>query len=142
MDRLLREINAEKELIERTLLALEKALNRAEQTIIELTAMGTFIHNAYNGMENILKRILKFKKVSVPNSRSSHKDLLDHSVETGIISASLSDKLDAYRGFRHFFVHAYGFMLDPEQLMPLIEGFPALWGQFETEIDLFLAQTR
>ena len=139
MDRLLREINAEKELVERTLSALEEALNRPEKTIIELSAMGTFIHNAYNGMENILKRILKFEDVSVLDSRSSHKDLLDHSVETGIISESLSDKLDEYRGFRHFFVHAYGFMLDTEQLMPLVESFPAVWTQFETEIDLFLA---
>lgn len=138
MDRLQREINAEKELVERALLALEEALNRSEKTIIELSAMGTFIHNAYNGMENILKRILKSKHVAVPDSRSSHKDLLDRSVETGIISEAISDELDEYRGFRHFFIHGYGFMLDAEQLMPLVENLPALWLQFKTEIDLFL----
>ena len=51
----------------------------------------------------------------------------------------LVQELDEYRGFRHFFVHAYGFMLDTGQLIPLAENLPATWAQFETEIELYLA---
>ncbi len=139
MDKLRQEVTAEKEHIEKTLSALGEALSRPEKTIIELAAIGTFLHNVYSGMENILKRILKFKGITVPGSQSSHKDLLDHSVAAGVISQSLSEELDEYRGFRHFFVHAYGFMLDREQLIPLAENLPVIWVQFETEIELYLA---
>ncbi len=139
MDKLVREVAVEKEHIEKTLSGLNQALNRSEKTIIELAATGTFLHNIYSGIENILKRILKFKGVTISDSKSFHKDLLDHSVTAGIISQSLSDDLDEYRGFRHFFVHAYGVMLDTEQLLPLAENLPAIWIHFETEIELFLA---
>ncbi|MCB0190863.1 MAG: hypothetical protein KDJ65_02865 [Anaerolineae bacterium] len=140
MDKLIREIAAEKEHIEKTVLALSKAMSRPEKTIIESAAIATFLHNVYSGIENILKRILKFKGDTIVSSPSSHKDLLDHSVAAGVISQSLSEELDEYRGFRHFFVHAYGFMLDMEQLTPLAENLPAIWAQFETEIGLFLTR--
>lgn len=63
----------------------------------------------YKGMENILKRLLKFKRVEIPSSESSHKDLLNLAVNGNIISQSLSDELDKYRGFRHFFFMRMGF---------------------------------
>ncbi|MCH8291296.1 hypothetical protein IH992_09375 [Candidatus Poribacteria bacterium] len=68
MDELLREIAAEKEQISQTLTALEEALNRQKRTIVELAAIATFLHNFYNGIENLLKRVLQFKKVSIPDS--------------------------------------------------------------------------
>ena len=139
MDKLVQEVTAEKEHIAKTLSALGEALSRPDKTIIELAAIGAFLHNIYSGMENILKRILKFEGITLPGSPSSHKDLLDLSVTAGVISQSLSEKLDDYRGFRHFFVHSYGFMLDRKQLIPLAENLPATWAQFETEIELYLA---
>jgi hypothetical protein len=45
MDKLAQEIAAEKEHIEKTLSALSEALNRPEKTIIELAAIGAFLHN-------------------------------------------------------------------------------------------------
>jgi hypothetical protein len=102
MDELVQEVTAEKEHIEKTLLALSEALSRPEKTIIELAAIGAFLHNIYSGMENILKRILKFEGITIPGSQSSHKDLLDHSVAAGVISQSLSEELDEYRGFGTF----------------------------------------
>jgi hypothetical protein len=55
-----------------------------------------------------------------------------------IISTGLSEHLDVYRGFRHFFMHAYGVMLREEELSPLAEKLPYVWAQFEQEIDQFL----
>ena len=52
-----------------------------------------------------------------------------------IISQHLSDKLDKYRGFRHFFIHAYGILLEEEELQPLAENLPKVWKQFEKEIE-------
>ena len=112
MDELLREVEAEKEHIQATLQALKEALERKEKTVVELAAIATFLQNAYNGIENILKRILKYEGISVPLSESWHKDLLDLSIDRQIISSGLSRKLDEYRAFRHFFVHGYGITSD------------------------------
>ena len=138
MDELRREIAAEKEHISNTLRALQEALERKEKTVVELAAVATFLQNTYNGMENILKRILKFKRVSVPASGSSHKDLLDLSVDNQIVSLELSQELDEYRAFRHFSVHGYGIMLDEQRLIPLAENLPNMWGRFESELESFL----
>lgn len=56
-------------------------------------------------------------------------------MDESIISQELSEKLDKYRGFRHFFIHAYGVMLDKEELKPLAENFSEVWNQFEHEIE-------
>ena len=142
MDELLREVQAEKEHILDTLRALNEAFGRKEKTVVELAAISTFLQNMYNGMENILKRALKFKGMSIPVSESWHKDLLDLSVNNQIISLELSKRLDEYRAFRHFSIHGYGIMLDKEKLMPLAENLPNLWKDFESELDTFIKSFR
>ncbi|MEA1869780.1 MAG: hypothetical protein U9N09_06520 [Euryarchaeota archaeon] len=138
MDELLREVQAEKEYVLDTFQALNEALQRKEKTVVELAAIATFLQNMYNGMENILKRVLKFKRISIPASASWHKDLLDLSVNNQIISLELSKRLDEYRAFRHFSIHGYGVLLDKERLMPLADGLPNLWKDFEFEIATFM----
>lgn len=59
-------IIAEIENVDISLTHLEEAMARKEKTVIELAAMGTFLHNIYNGIENILKQILYEKKMSIP----------------------------------------------------------------------------
>jgi len=140
MDELHREIAAEREHIADTLSALQEALRRKERTVVELAAMATFLQNTYNGMENLLKRILKPRRVSLPLSSSSHKDVLQLSVDNRIVSPELAEQLDEYRAFRHFSVHGYGIMLDEEKLIPLAEALPDTWGQLESELESFLKQ--
>ena len=84
MDKVTEEISIEKEYIEKTLDLLDEALSRSERSSIELSAIGSFLHHCYTGMENILKRILRFKKVKIPDSASSHKDLFSTD-EQGVI---------------------------------------------------------
>jgi len=142
MDDLLREVQAEKEYILDTLRALNEALQRKEKTAVELAAISTFLQNTYNGIENILKRILKFKGISIPVSESWHKGLIDLSVDNQIISLELSNRLDEYRAFRHFSIHGYGVLLDKEKLMPLATNLPDLWKDFECEVDTFMKSLR
>ncbi len=44
-----------------------------------------------------------------------------------ILSQDLSDELDKYRGFRHFFVHAYGILLEEDELQPRAVNLAKVW---------------
>lgn len=131
---LTRKIAAEKENVEKALDNLKDAMGRKERSTVELAAIATFLHNIYNGIENILKQVLKAKGTEIPKSETSHKDLLDLSVSNGIIPEKLSDQLYEYLTFRHFFVHAYGFMLEEMHLEDLANNIPDVWLQFLSAI--------
>ena len=100
-----------------------------------MAAIAIFIHNIYNGVENILKQVLKAKGSEIPKSETSHKDLLDLSVSNGIIPEKLSDQLYEYLTFRHFFVHAYGFMLEEIHLEDLANNIPDIWLKFLSAVE-------
>jgi uncharacterized protein YutE (UPF0331/DUF86 family) len=131
---LTRKIAAEKQNVERALCNLEDAMLRKEKSTIELAAIATFLHNIYNGIENILKQVLKAKGADIPKSETWHKELLDISVSTGIIPEKLSEELYEYLSFRHFFVHSYGFMLELTHLESLTKNIPDVWSQFLSAI--------
>jgi len=132
---LTRKVQAEKEYITVALSNLKDVMAQKDKTIVELAAAATFLHNIYNGIENILKQILNAKKVEIPRSRTWHKELLDISVSEGVITQGLCDELYEYLTFRHFFVHSYGFMLEESHLQTLSENIPNVWSQFLTSIE-------
>lgn len=132
---LTRKIAAEKENVEKALDNLKDAMGRKERSTVELAAIATFLHNIYNGIENILKQVLKTRGNEIPKSETSHKDLLDISVSNGIIPEKLSDQLYEYLTFRHFFVHAYGFMLEEIHLEDLANNIPDVWLQFLSAVE-------
>jgi len=138
MGNLTKEILAEKENIEKALDNLKEALRRPEKSVIELSAIATFLHNIYNGIENILKQVMKTKHIAIPKSETWHKEILNLSVSHKIITEKLSDELYEYLTFRHFFVHAYSFMLDEAHLGNLANDIPKIWSQFLLEIESFL----
>ncbi len=138
MDELAEQILAEKENVDIALHNLRTAMARNEKTVVELAAIATFLHNIYNGIENILKQVLLSRDIEIPKSDKWHKELLNKSLSSGIISEELSNKLYKYLTFRHFFVHAYGFMLDEKELDSLSNNIPEIWQQFLSEIENFL----
>ena len=132
-----RQVAAEKENVEKALGNLRDAMGRREKSVVELAAIATFIHNIYNGIENILKQVLKAKGTEIPKSDTWHKDLLNLSVSLGIIPEKLSDDLYEYLTFRHFFVHAYGFMLEEAHLENLANNITRVWLQFLSVINKY-----
>lgn len=134
MGNLSKQILAEKENVEIALSNLNEVMTREKKSIVELAAMGTFLHNIYNGIENILKQSLSAKGVEIPKTETWHKDLLNLSVSLGIIPENLSLKLYEYLSFRHFFVHAYGFMLEESPLEDLANNIPEIWAQFIEQV--------
>ena len=140
MDKLHQQILAERENVEIALDNLNLAWERQDKTVVELAAVGTFLHNIYNGMENILKRIILSKDIKIPNSATWHKNLLILSSSMGVLSNALSDDLHEYLTFRHYFVHAYGFMLEESHLEDLVTNIPKFWAQFISETDNFVKE--
>ncbi|MDF1533225.1 MAG: hypothetical protein P1P69_01815 [Methanosarcinaceae archaeon] len=138
MDKLHQQILAERENVEIALDNLNLAWGRQGKTVVELAAVGTFLHNIYNGMENILKRIILSKVIKIPNFATWHKDLLTLSSSMGVLSDTLSNDLYEYLTFRHYFVHAYGFMLEESHLEDLVRNIPKTWLQFISETDNFV----
>ena len=111
---------------------------KAEYSIAELAAIAIFIHNIYNGIENILKRVLLAKKIEVDDTHTWHKDLLKTSSDIGIISNDLYVTLSEYLSFRHFFVHAYSFTLKWEELKPLVDGIEGTLEKFKAAVYYFI----
>jgi len=132
-----RQVAAEKENVEKALVNLRDAMGRREKSVVELAAIATFIHNIYNGIENILKQVLRARGTEIPKSDTWHKDLLNLSVSLGIIPEKLSDDLYEYLTFRHFFVHAYGFMLEEAHLENLANNITNVWLQFLSVINKY-----
>ena len=72
---------------------------KSEYSIAELAAIATFLHNIYNGVENILKRVLRANQVKVEDSPTWHKDMLKTSSNIEIISNDLYVDLSDYLSF-------------------------------------------
>ena len=134
MGEISRQILAEKQNVEQAIENLNKAMAITNKSTIELAAIGTFLHNIYNGIENILKQIVRLKNFNITKSESWHKELLNLSVSKGIVSEELSDQLYEYLTFRHFFIHSYGFMLEEKHLEGLATNIHDIWLRFMSEI--------
>ncbi len=130
---------AEKENVELSLTNLIEAMSRKERTVIELTAAASFVHNVYNGIENILKQVLAARSIEVARAGAWHQELLKRAVAEKVVSNELAQELKEYLGFRHFFVHGYGFMVTEEPLQDLASRLPAVWARFIAEIERALA---
>ena len=117
---------------------LTKKSSKADPTLVELAALGTFFHNFYNGIENILKRVLFAKNISVQKSPTWHKDLLERASKEKIISDSTRDKLFPYLTFRHYFIHSYGFELIWREMEPLARVVEETYASFREAIGKYL----
>jgi hypothetical protein len=136
--------DAEYESIDAVLTEIASLLvpGKAHYSTPELAALATFVHNCYNGFENVLKRILLYRSVTIADSAAWHKDLLEKAVAMGIIGEDLRDGLSAYMSFRHFFVHAYSFTLKWTELKPLVEGIAATAADFKTTTSRYIEALR
>ena len=133
-------VNVEVENISIVLEELKKIKDKPNKSIVELAGIGTFLHNIYTGIENILKQILSSQGIQIPSSDSWHQDLLMQAADKGIITETIKKQLAKYLAFRHFFIHAYGFLLEEEELKLLVENVFGVYSSFKTEIDAFLTK--
>lgn len=136
--------SAEFDNISSVLSELRKLLQTKETVFskVELAAMATFLHNCYNGAENILKRILMYKSRQVLDSPTWHKELLKTARDEGIIQENLYESLSVYLSFRHFFVHSYSFSLRWDELEPLAGNAGETFSRLREAVEQFLDAAR
>ena len=105
-------------------------------------AMGTYLMNFYNGIENIIKRISKKYYLTFPTGESWHKELLMLSFnppkgKSPVFNENIVSRLHPYRNFRHRFISGYGFQLTGEKMMELIDNINPLWQEIKKAISKF-----
>jgi len=139
------DVTDEEKAIDETLERLLKARNEFDSKnrnyLIE-PAMGTYLMNFYNGIENILKRITKEYYLTFPKGESWHKELLNLSSnppaeKIALFNENIEERLHAYRNFRHRFVSGYGFQLKGEKMLELIDNAGPLWIEIKKAISDF-----
>ncbi len=137
MDDLYQMIEIEYEKIELIIEGLPDPEKLPYLSDLELAGVATYLHNFFNGLENILKRIFKSYKIEIPSGDSWHMDLLNSAVSNKIITKDLKGMLNKYLGFRHFFIYAYATDLYADKMEKLVDTIKTTFDQFKTEIELF-----
>ncbi|MCG2813482.1 MAG: hypothetical protein L6245_02260 [Thermodesulfovibrionales bacterium] len=137
----------EEKAIEETLKRLNEVKNnfrvQKKEDYLSEPAMGTYLMNFYNGIENILKQISRSYYLSVPKGNSWHKELLVLSSnppagKVQVFNQTIMERIVPYRNFRHRFVSGYGFQLKAEKMMALIDNAESLWGDVKRAVSKFL----
>jgi len=129
-----RKIRAEIENVEKVLKVLAKHKSKKGLSELELAGVATYIHNFYNGTENILKQMLIEKGVRIDDTPFWHRELLIKSLSSGFIDEKMHDNLLKFLSFRHFFIHSYGFILEDKELRTLLDIIFATWKEFKAQI--------
>ena len=134
MDEIREEILAELENVDRVVGEAAKIKDIFKLSPLELSGAATLLHNFYNGVENVLKRIVLARGKPLLESPAWHKDLLCSATDIGIISEHLKDLLGRYLAFRHFFIHGYALDLRPDRMELLIKDLQSVYHKFKDEI--------
>ena len=139
------DVSDEERAIEETLERLRKVRSGFDTQKKDYTtepAMGTYLMNFYNGVENILKRISKVYYSNMPRGESWHKELLVLSFnppegKVALLTQDIVERLHPYRSFRHRFVSGYGFQLKGEKMLELTDNIESLWSDIKKAISDF-----
>ncbi|MBN2856910.1 MAG: hypothetical protein JXN63_00765 [Candidatus Delongbacteria bacterium] len=138
MDNVRLKLEIEIENIDSVIQILLEQLGKKDRSKLELAGIATYIHNFYNGIENILKQILKTKNISIEGSAYWHKELLEKAIKHKLISENLAEILSEFMSFRHFFVHSYSFILNEKKLDQLHKKVFNTYEEFKKEIQPFI----
>jgi hypothetical protein len=134
---------------------LRKVVKRVEEKLARLSSsqpddftiggFANYVHNFYNGAENIFKLIAEYVDESRPKSAGWHRELLNQmslelqGVRPAVLTVELVSVLEDYLEFRHFFRHSYGFDLDWDELKPKAENLKPTFEKLETAFQQFFA---
>lgn len=149
LDKLRKHIDVERQQLNRLIEEHRKLLDSCatiQPDTIEVSALATFLHSFYSGIENSLKRIAIEIDGGAPSGDAWHRQLLagmanDTDRRPAVLSRTLYETLGEYLAFRHFFRQAYSFHFDWPKMAHLVLRAERTMKLFETEVDAFLDLT-
>ncbi len=109
-----------------------------------ISAMAAIAHGIYNGIENILKDILKYLDGHLPTGSDWHSKLLvrahnaNPGVREAIINENTARSLTDLKGFRHIFRGAYQSSLRPERVLSMARQTLKIVPTVIHEVDVFM----
>jgi len=145
-DKLRKQIDVERQQLNRLIdehRSLLESCASHEPSTIEVSALATFLHSFYSGIENSLKRIAIEIDGGVTSGEAWHSQLLKTMTNTtalrpAVLSNTLFESLREYLAFRHFFRQAYSFHFDWLKMSHLVLKAERTLKLFEEEVDRFL----
>jgi len=142
-DEILTELGLMEQTVER-IDSLLREISSVEPSGHTMAGLGVYLANVYNGMENILKRILKARGVPMPDGPDWHVTLLGmFGPKTAeglpqLFDEEMMAKLDTYRAFRHLLFHGYAIILRWDRLRPNAEQIADVFAAFRATVEEFL----
>lgn len=127
--------------VERTKNIWQEATQATNDYYVDATAIN--LHGFYAGVERILEIIADGVDQTKPSGADWHQELLRQmtveipSVRPSVLSPSVRDQLDKYRGFRHVVRNVYTFKLDPQQVEVLVKQLQSTMDQVSPELLAF-----
>lgn len=112
--------------------------------IIRLESTAYQIHNLYNATEDLLKIVANYFENNITDTTQWHSALLRRmnqdipEIRPALISSETYVILNSLRGFRHFFRHAYGTIIEYEQLKINLDKALNLLPKLEEDIENFM----
>ncbi|MCD6533363.1 MAG: antitoxin [Deltaproteobacteria bacterium] len=126
------------------LVAEKFELNSEQVPTYDRAAIGYFLHNFYNGCENIFHSIAKFFENDLAPD-TWHADLLKRmrlsipGFRPAVINENLYVILNDFRGFRHIYRHSYAFELNWERERAVARQLEKTTKMLTQQIHAFLA---
>ena len=139
--RILAELQELSALVQRAEQGWAKARESRDDFFFDGVALN--LHGFYSGLERIFERIASAIDETVPEGANWHQELLSQmaieipGVRPAVISTSLKEELESYRGFRHIVRNVYSYHLRPEKMAPLMEKLRAVFVSAEKDITAF-----
>lgn len=144
--RLKEEINQEIQELELLVEEIKGLKNRLKTpSTYDLRAAGSILHDFYNGVEAIFRRVAQELNGGLPAGLEWHKQLLkDMSIKIDkvrppVISDNLRIQLQKYLGFRHLFRNIYGFSLEGDRIRLLSKDIEKVFNNLKKELKDFTA---
>ena len=110
----------------------------------QIRAIGSILHDFYTGLEKIFERIALTIDGGVPEGDDWHIQLLRRMLANipdrrpALFTKNVGESLGEYLGFRHLFRNIYGFELKWERMSPLVEKFPSVFKEVESQLMKFI----
>jgi hypothetical protein len=133
--------------IEETIGAIDDILKRASSGKVhpsDATAGATYLSQCYNGIENILKRMVRFFEATLPDGPYWHADLLmmfydNREVDTPVprlLDEHLFLKLTSLRKFRHVVFHGYSIKFEWDLVKENLQAIADTVRSFKKRLDI------